>query len=210
LAAEKFAEMGRLLVIAIDVSIWNFQVQAGKEGANPVIRTFYYRLCRLFSLPVRAVFVFDGPAKPPFKRNERKGLMPDTMETKMIKSLIRAFGYEIWTAPGEAEAECAFLQQRGAVDLVLSEDVDSLMFGATKVVREIPGKDRNAVMVYEGLEKVGLDRDRLVLVALMSGGDYMPSGLFGFGPKVALEVSPLPHLVLVNSRSRDHSMQIRF
>ena len=192
LAAEQLARAGRPLVVAVDASIWAFQVQAGREGANPVLRTFYYRLCRLCALPVRALFVFDGPNKPPFKRNERKGLVPETAETRLIRALIRAFGFEVWTAPGEAEAECARLQSRGDVDLVVTEDVDALMFGAGAVVREVVGKDRNAVMVYRGLECLGLDNDALVLVAMMAGGDYLPSGLFGFGPKVAVEVPMSP------------------
>jgi len=199
LAAEKFAATGDPLIVAIDVSIWTFQIRAGKEGSNPALRTFYYRLCRLLKLHLRPLFVFDGPRKPPFKRNERKiGFTgaADHWEIRMVKALIRAFGYDVWCAPGEAEAECALLQSSGLVDLVLTEDVDCLMFGARTVARELSGKDRNAVMVYERLEEtMGLDRDSLVLIAMLSGGDYLPSGLSGFGPKLAVEVPLSFHLV---------------
>jgi 5'-3' exonuclease len=36
-------------------------------------------------------------------------------------------------APGEAEAELAMLNARGTLDLVITDDVDCLLFGATKV-----------------------------------------------------------------------------
>jgi holliday junction resolvase YEN1 len=112
------------------------------------------------------------------------------LETKQIKALIRAFGFVEWDAPGEAEAECALLQSRGIVDLVITEDVDCLMFGATKVAREIPDKKkRSHVFLYSNVEFVtGLDRDGLVLVAMMSGGDYLPAGVPKCGPKTAAEV----------------------
>ena len=199
LTAEKFAATGDPLKVAIDVSIWTFQIQAGKKGSNPALRTFYYRLCRLLKLHLRPLFVFDGPCKPPFKRNERKMEFTgtaDRWETRMVKALIKAFGYDVWCAPGEAEAECAMLQSRGLVDLVLTEDVDCLMFGAVTVARELSGEDRNAVVIYQRLEETtGLDRDSLVLIAMMSGGDYLPSGLSGFGPKLAVEVPLSFHLV---------------
>ena len=36
-------------------------------------------------------------------------------------------------APGEAEAELAMLSLRGDIDLIITDDVDSLLFGATRV-----------------------------------------------------------------------------
>ncbi len=53
----------------------------------------------------------------------------------MGKRLIRLFGFRAHDAPGEAEAEFALLPQRGVVDAVLSEDVDTLMFGCTRTLR---------------------------------------------------------------------------
>lgn len=39
-------------------------------------------------------------------------------------------------APGEAEAELAFLNRAGYIDAVLSDDVDTFVFGGTTVVRK--------------------------------------------------------------------------
>lgn len=107
-----------------------------------------------------------------------------------MKQMIQNFGFCYWDAPGEAEAECALLQTLGIVDLVITEDVDCIMFGATKVAREISeGKNRSHVYLYTEVEqRAGLDRDGLVLIAMMSGGDYLPAGVQGCGPKIAAEV----------------------
>src|SRR3569833_119840 len=48
------------------------------------------------------------------------------------------------------------------------------------------------VFVNNSLELCGgasLDRDGMVLVALLSGGDYSPGGIPGFGVKVACEAA---------------------
>lgn len=39
-------------------------------------------------------------------------------------------------APGEAEAELAYLNRTGVIDAVLSDDVDNFLFGATMVIRK--------------------------------------------------------------------------
>jgi holliday junction resolvase GEN1/YEN1 len=102
-------------------------------------------------------------------------------------------------APGEAEAECALLQKRGIVDAVLSEDVDTLMFGCTRTLRNWTAEGKRGsnapthVTMYEshgeGLVKSGLGKDGMVLVALMSGGDYIPAGVPGCGVKLACEIA---------------------
>ncbi|KAI4643069.1 hypothetical protein J4E93_007138 [Alternaria ventricosa] len=197
LAVEKFEETGRPLRIAIDTSIWLFQIQASKGGTNPALRTFYYRLLRLISLAIHPVFVFDGPNKPPFKRNKRTGPNVASIPEFLAKQLLKQFGYPIHLAPGEAEAECALLQREGIVDAVLSEDVDTLMFGSGITIRnwspEKTGKTPTHVNVYDAVETKngpsGLDREGMILVALMSGGDYVPEGIPGCGPKTACEAA---------------------
>ena len=39
-------------------------------------------------------------------------------------------------APGEAEAELAYLNRIGVIDGILSDDVDNFLFGATVVIRK--------------------------------------------------------------------------
>lgn len=117
----------------------------------------------------------------------------------MAKRLFKLFGFAIHDAPGEAEAECALLQQQGVVDAVLSEDVDTIMFGCTKTLRNWSSEGSRAsktpthVSVYDVDElrqgETGLDREGMVLVALMSGGDYIPEGVPGCGVKVACEAA---------------------
>jgi holliday junction resolvase YEN1 len=199
LAIEKFEETGRPLRIAIDVSIWQFQTLAGQGGSNPAIRTFYYRLLRLLSTSIQPLFVFDGPHKPPFKRGKKTGQHGACVPNLLTKQLLKLFGYPIHMAPGEAEAECALLQREGIVDAVLSEDVDTLMFGCGTTLRNWSSegakgnKSPTHVSVYDAKAtksgKSGLDREGMVLVALMSGGDYITEGIPGCGIKVACEAA---------------------
>ncbi|KAI1262355.1 hypothetical protein F5Y18DRAFT_156585 [Xylariaceae sp. FL1019] len=198
LAVDKLEESGRPLRIAIDISIWQFQVQAARGGSNPAIRTLFYRLLRLLSSSIQPIFVFDGPNKPTFKRNKRSG-RGDGVATAMAKRLIRLFGFVSHDAPGEAEAECALLQQNGIVDAVLSEDVDTIMFGCTRTLRNWSSEGTKGskapthVSMYDSAElsqgASGLDREGMVLVALMSGGDYLPEGVPGAGVKLACEAA---------------------
>lgn len=168
-------------------------------GANPAIRTLFYRLVRLMSLSIVPIFVFDGPHKPLFKRNKRSRGPGDSVSVAMAKRLFRLFGFHIHDAPGEAEAECALLQQQGIVDAVLSEDVDTIMFGCTRTLRNWSAegartaKTPTHVSVYDSVDlrqgEIGLDREGMVLVAMMSGGDYLPEGVPGCGIKVACEAA---------------------
>ncbi|PNY27851.1 Flap endonuclease [Tolypocladium capitatum] len=197
LAADSFEKENRPFRLAIDIAIWQFQAQAARGGTNPAIRTLFYRLVRLLGTPVLPIFVFDGPEKPAFKRNRRSG-RGDGVATAQAKRLIRLFGCAVHDAPGEAEAECALLQRHGIVDAVLSEDVDTIMFGCTKMLRNwsAEGKGSKApthVSLYDvhdlNISTLGLDREGMVLVALMSGGDYLPNGIPGCGVKVACEAA---------------------
>ena len=167
-------------------------------GTNPALRTFYYRLLRLISLSIHPIFVFDGPNKPPFKRNKRTGPNVASIPEFLAKQLLKQFGLPIHLAPGEAEAECALLQCEGIVDAVLSEDVDTLMFGSGITLRNWSpelksSKTPTHVNLYDAEKtksgRSGLDREGMILVALMSGGDYIPEGIPGCGPKTACEAA---------------------
>ena len=152
----------------------------------------------MLSLSIHPLFVFDGPNKPPFKRNKRTGQNFASVPDFLAKQLLQQFGFPYHRAPGEAEAECALLQQKGIVDAVLSEDVDTLMFGSGTTLRNwSPELKSNGtpthVNVFEAHKiKAGpseLDPKSMILIGMMSGGDYTPQGIPGCGPKVACEAA---------------------
>ena len=132
------------------------------------------------------------------KRNKHTGRGGASIPDMMFKQLFKYFGFPYHTAPGEAEAECALLQREGLVDAVLSEDVDTLMFGCGVTLRNwsseaAKGKIPTHVNVYDAQVtkqgKSGLDREGMILVALLSGGDYDTDGVRGFGAKVACQAA---------------------
>ncbi|KAK6507372.1 hypothetical protein TWF481_005808 [Arthrobotrys musiformis] len=194
LSIDHFKRHKRHIRVAIDISIWAFQskaVQSRSTGSNAPLRVIYYRLCSLLSLNIHAVFVFDGRNRPDFKRGKTisggEGYL-----LAFSRRLIAAFGFPIHNAPGEAEAECAFLQKQGIVDAVLSEDVDTLMFGCRQSWRsgdKGDSKNLEVMQVYHSRtirDKTGLTPAGMILAALLSGGDYDTAGVAGIGMKQAV------------------------
>ncbi|EXJ87864.1 hypothetical protein A1O1_04791 [Capronia coronata CBS 617.96] len=198
LAIEHLERSQRPLRIAIDAAIWNFQTQAGQGGKNPALRTLFYRLVKLLALPIDPVFVYDGKNKPLTKRGKTVSRYGSCISNEMSKNLVQAFRFPFHTAPGEAEAECAMLQKNGLVDAVMSQDVDAIMFGSTLTLRDWSkeaskhNKSPTHVNVLD-LPRIkslsGLDPDGMILVALLSGGDYDEAGVAGIGSTLASEIA---------------------
>lgn len=82
------------------------------------------------------------------------------------------------------------------MDVVLSEDVDIIMFGCGKIFWSWIVEGKGNVLIYiifYDVEEIvkgesGLDWEGMVLVVLMSGGDYFFEGVLGCGIKVVCEV----------------------
>ena len=115
----------------------------------------FFRLAKLLSDPILPLFVFNGPKRPTWKRGIQVSKRPHWM-IRGMKSMISAFGFE-WRevcviiiilslnsesvsyrseAPGEAEAELAYLNRVGVIDGILSDDADNFLFGALTVIRK--------------------------------------------------------------------------
>ena len=198
LAVEHLERTQRPLRIAIDAAIWNFQTQSGQGGKNPALRTLYYRLLKLLALPIRPLFVYDGKNKPLVKRGRAVSRWGTCIANETSKKLVNQFKFPCHVAPGEAEAECALLQKRGIVDMVMSQDGDAIMFGSQLTLRDWSkeGTRGNKTPTHVNLldlprlkERSGVDPDGMILVALLSGGDYDQDGVAGFGAGLACEAA---------------------
>jgi len=67
-----------------------------QPGPNPHLRVLFYKLAGLLELPIRVLFVFDGPARPQFKRGTRV-LTHGHRLTAQFLQLIQGFGYHSHT-----------------------------------------------------------------------------------------------------------------
>ncbi|KAL2855337.1 hypothetical protein BJY01DRAFT_10586 [Aspergillus pseudoustus] len=199
LAITHLERTSRPFRIAVDISIWLFQVQAGRGGKNPELRTLFYRLLKILALPIHPLFVYDGKDKPPFKRGKSVtsrsyGSAPII---QLSKVLIDLFKFPRHEAPGEAEAECARLQMAGVVDAVMSNDVDTLMFGSKNTIMNFSKESGSGAATHvtcytmdeDASSNVKLDRPGMILFAMLSGGDYLPSGVPKCGSRLAAEIT---------------------
>ncbi|GLA22333.1 hypothetical protein AnigIFM63604_007676 [Aspergillus niger] len=202
LAITHLERTARPIRIAVDISIWLFQVQAGRGGRNPELRTLFYRLLKILALPIHPLFVYDGKNKPPFKRGKAVSSRSygNAPIIRLSKILVDLFKFPRHEAPGEAEAECARLQRAGVVDAVMTNDVDALMFGSTFTVMGFSKESGSStgaathVTCYRmntagDPSSVKLDRAGMILFAMLSGGDYLPSGVPKCGSKLAGEIA---------------------
>ncbi|KAI0152660.1 hypothetical protein GGR57DRAFT_503524 [Xylariaceae sp. FL1272] len=176
-SAAHYERTGKPLRIAVDEGNWWFRSVTEEEDARIKILD---RLSILLRLNIQIVFVFDGPNKP--KKLDRKtpGAVKRTSYSNerihILRELLRQLGVPYYDAPGEAEAQCARLQQLNIVDAVWTDDSDALLFGATTVVQfyKAPGKKSNSdseVMTYTA-ERLNLSRNSLLMWAILVGCDH--------------------------------------
>ncbi|KAH6774456.1 5'-3' exonuclease family protein [Perilla frutescens var. frutescens] len=105
------------------------------------------------------------------------------------QELLQMFGLPYIIAPMEAEAQCAFMELSNLVDGVVTDDSDAFLFGAQCVYKNI-FDDRKYVETYlmKDIEnELGLDREKLIHMALLLGSDYT-EGISGVGIVNSIEV----------------------
>ncbi|KAJ2771583.1 Elongation of fatty acids protein 2 [Coemansia nantahalensis] len=107
------------------------------------------------------------------------------------RRLLTLMGIPIVTAPCEAEAQCAALAKAGKVWAAASQDMDTLLFGAPVLLRNLTAPAARKLPIEEiRLEEVlgGLDYtlNQLIDLGIVLGCDYCDS-IRGVGPKSGYE-----------------------
>jgi flap endonuclease-1 len=117
------------------------------------------------------------------------------------KELLEAMGIAVVQAPGEGEAQAAYLaRSRSEIYASASQDYDSLLFGAPNLIRNLTlARKRKTISgwievkpeIIE-LEKVlnylEINLDQLICLGILVGTDYNPKGIPGIGQKKALQI----------------------
>ncbi len=205
----------------------------------------FYRTTKLMEKGITPVFVFDGKhpefkkktqetrikmreeAAEKLKMAREEGdiekirlysqaaIKLDKNMIEEAKTLLGLMGIQTITAPSEAEAQSAYMVQKGVAWASGSQDWDSLLFGAARLVKNlnITGKRKVAgKMLYaevkpevieleKALSSLGIERKQLVMLGILVGTDYNPGGVKGIGPKTALKLVkeyPSPETLLAN------------
>ena len=133
------------------------------------------------------------------KAQQASHLTKDMVED--AKKLLDYMGIPWVQAPSEGEAQAAYMAIRGDAYASASQDFDSLLFGAPRLVRNmaITGKRKlprkrvyvdvkpEMILIQENLKRLEINREQLVDIGILVGTDYNP-GIKGIGPKTALKL----------------------
>jgi flap endonuclease-1 len=192
----------------------------------------FYRSMNLLEIGIKLVYVYDGePPRLKHEEIQRRkeikkeaaALYAEAVEHKdyvmakryasatahldeqMIsesRKLLDLMGIPWVQAPSEGEATAAKMTQDGSVDYAASQDYDSLLFGAKRLVRNvtISGKrklpNRNfridvipeTVLLEDVLKRNDITREQLVEIAMILGTDFNYADFKGIGPVTALKL----------------------
>lgn len=120
---------------------------------------------------------------------------------KESKELLEAMGIPVIQSPGEGEAEAATLARAGNVWATASQDYDALLYGTPTLIRNLTLARRKKtpsgiyidvhpemIDFQDVLNKLQIDKDQLICLAILVGTDYNPGGVKGLGQKRALEI----------------------
>jgi flap endonuclease-1 len=192
----------------------------------------FYRNINFLSLGIKPVYVFDGkpPSLKSAEIERRKQIKRDatvkyekaisegdlgaarkyaqqttSMKDGMVddsKRLLRFFGIPFIDAPSEGEATAAHLTKTDQAFASASQDFDSVLFGAKRLVRNFTNSgrrkipNRNTYIEIEPeiidtkktLSELGLTQEQIVDVGILIGTDFNPDGFERVGPKTALKM----------------------
>ncbi|MDH5568994.1 MAG: flap endonuclease-1 [Nitrosopumilus sp.] len=191
-----------------------------------------YRNVNFLSLGIKPVYVFDGkpPSLKTAEIERRKQIKKDatvkyekavaagnledarkyaqqttSMKDGMVKEskqILTYFGIPYIDAPSEGEATAAHLTNTGQAYASASQDFDSILCGAKRLIRnftnsgrrKIPNRNTYIDVVPEiietqkTLEALELTREQLIDVGILIGTDFNPNGFDRIGPKTALKM----------------------
>lgn len=116
------------------------------------------------------------------------------------KTLLTLLGIPVVQAPSEGEAQASFMVRQGDAWAVVSQDYDSLLYGADRLIQNlsVAGRRKKAgvlgtivvrpemIELKRVLKDLGITQDQLIALAMLVGTDYHPAGVKGIGPKKAL------------------------
>jgi flap endonuclease-1 len=192
----------------------------------------FYRVSKMLEVGIQPIFIFDGKppefkrrtqedrsrvrreAEEKWKAALEKG---DTEKVRLYsqgasrltaemiadaKQLLDYMGIPWVQAPSEGEAQAAYFVNKGDVWASGSQDWDSLLFGAKRMVknlaisgrRKVPRKEKyievkpEIIRVEDVLKDLGIGQDQLITLGILIGTDYNPGGVKGIGPKTALKL----------------------
>jgi flap endonuclease-1 len=192
----------------------------------------FYRNINLLAEGIKLVYVFDGVSSPLKtneiqRRHQIREIATEKYEKALVqgkleearkysqatsvltnnmieesKRLLSLLGIPTIQAPSEGEATAANLTNTDLVQICASQDYDSILFGARRLVRNITisGKrkvpNRNAYIdvpleifhLEDILNQTKLTNEQLVDVGILIGTDYNIGGIPGIGPKTALKL----------------------
>ncbi|MCR4327455.1 MAG: flap endonuclease-1 [Nanoarchaeota archaeon] len=190
----------------------------------------FYRNVSLISEGIKLVYVFDGEppelknkihkirgevrniAKEKYESAVDQGDITEMkryssqlvrLDDEMIaeaKELLNALGICVIQAPGEGEAEAAYLARKKGIYGVVSQDYDSLVFGAPVLIRNLTVSRRKKtnsgyvevkpeiIVLEELLKELEINLDQLISLAILVGTDYNPKGIPRIGQKKALKI----------------------
>jgi len=118
------------------------------------------------------------------------------------KRLLTLMGIPWIQAPSEGEAQAAYMTKKGVTNFCVSQDYDSLLFGAPVLIRNVTISGRRKlprkpvyvdvvpeiVELDKVLSELGITYEQLVEIGILVGTDYNTEGIKGIGPKTALKL----------------------
>lgn len=113
--------------------------------------------------------------------------LPKEMMRSIITTLESRLGIILVRAEeGEAEKHCAQLCRNGEADYVVTEDLDSLCFGAPFLVRGITSTNPTVISLADVLSELKFSMQEFVDFCILAGSDFTRNPK-GFGPATAFK-----------------------
>ncbi len=175
-----------------------------------------YRTTNLLQKGMKPIFVFDGEphklkaetraerrrirttAKEKYEKAKKEGDVESAkkygrqsvqLTSEMIdesKKLLQLMGLPIIQAPSEGEAQASHMTAQGKIYGCVSQDYDSLLFGAKRLLRNVtvtgrrklPGRNvyidvkPEKIELEKTLQKLGITREKLIWIGILIGTDF--------------------------------------
>lgn len=190
----------------------------------------FSRMTNFMQKGMKLVFVFDGkpPELKKLEQERRRELKKEAhdafekakeehdveamkkfaartskLDSEMLseaKALLDYLGIPVIQAPSEADAQIAHMVKKGDCYAAVTQDADVMMFGATKIVRNLSAslkkksnvKYQNVqlelIKLADVLNSLGIDLNQFTVLCILVGTDYNIGGIKGIGAKKALQL----------------------